>query len=130
MSKKFNFIGPFVKQHGKWDQTVLNSEWHCFYHIYWSLWRKASSKKSLLLIIKIPGLFFNTLTAGQKYSLLNWDNLTPPTQMQLSPKRIAFSQFFSAFLKCRLNLQYFWKKKITLIAHAFWKLRSPKTLVR
>ena len=31
--------------------------------------------------------------------------------MQLSPKGIAFSQFFSAFLKCRLNLQYFWKKK-------------------
>ena len=48
---------------------------------------------------RISGLFFNTLTAGQKYSLLNRQNLTPPTQMQLSLKGKKFSQFFFAFSK-------------------------------
>ena len=110
MSKKSRFRGPFDKQYGKWNQTVLKSEWHPFYHIYWSLWRQLTSKNSLLVIGKISGLFFNTLTAGQKYSLLNRDNLAPPTQMQLSLKAKTFSQFFSAFSKWRLKVEDFRKK--------------------
>ena len=39
-----------------------------------------SWKKSLLVICKILGLFINTLTADDKYSLLNRDNLTQPIQ--------------------------------------------------
>ena len=76
MSKKSRFRGPFEKQHGKWDQTVLKSQWHNFYDIYWSLWGQLSSKKFLLGIGKISGLFLDTLTVGQKYCLLNRDNLT------------------------------------------------------
>ena len=110
MSKKSRFRWSFDKQHGKWDQNLLKSEFHQFYHIYWSLWRQWSSEKSLLLICKISGLFFNTLTAGQKYSLLKRDNLKPPTQMQLSPKGKTFSQFFSAFLTCRFNFEDFQEK--------------------
>ena len=30
MSKKSRFRGPFDKEHAKWDQTELKSEWHCF----------------------------------------------------------------------------------------------------
>ena len=101
MSKKSRFRGPFDSQHGKWDQTVLKSEWHSFYHIYWSLWSQLSSIKLILLIDKISGHFFNTLTADQKYSLLNRENLTEPSEMQLSLKRITFPQVSSAFLKCR-----------------------------
>ena len=59
------------------------------------------SKRSLLVIGKIVGLFFNTLTAGQKYSLLNKDKLTQPIEMQSSLKRKTISEFFSTFLKCR-----------------------------
>ena len=76
MSTKYRFRGLFDKQHGKWDQTVLTSDWHHFYHIYWLLWRQLSSKKSLLVISKILGTFLNTLTACHKYSLLSTDNLT------------------------------------------------------
>ena len=43
----------------------------------------------------------NTLTAGNKFSLLNRDKLTQPIQMQFSKKQKAFSQLFSAVLKCR-----------------------------
>ena len=41
---------------------------------------------SLIVICKILGLFVNALTAGQKYSPLNRDELTRPIQMQLSQK--------------------------------------------
>ena len=131
------FRGPFDKQNGKWDQRVLKSEWHHFYHFYWSLWGQLISKNSLLVIRKFSGLFFNTLTVGQKVirkfsglffntltvgqkvirkfsglffntltvgqkdSLLNRNNLTSPTLMQLSLNVKAFSQIFSAYLKCR-----------------------------
>ena len=54
------------------------------YYLYWSSWRLLSWKKSLLVICKILGLFVNTLTADEKYSLLNRDNLMQPIQMQLS----------------------------------------------
>ena len=91
MFKKSRFGGPLEEQDAKWDQTVLESEWHNFYHFYGSLWRQLSSKKSLLVIGKSSELFFNTLTAVQKYSLLNRDNLTQPTQMQLSLKGKTFS---------------------------------------
>ena len=86
-------FGP-DNQHGKWDQTVLKSEQHHFYDIYWSLWRQLSSKKSLLIIGNISGLFFNTLSYDQKYCLLNRDNLTQPIEMQLSLKGKTFSQLF------------------------------------
>ena len=42
---------------------------------------------------------FKHIDCCQKYSLLNRDNFTPPTQMQLSLKGKTFSEFFSAFLK-------------------------------
>ena len=48
--------------------------------------------------IKIVRLFVNTLAADEKHYLLNRDNLTQPTQMQLSQKQKAFSQFFPLHL--------------------------------
>ena len=53
------------------------------------------------MIGKISGLFFNTLTSDQKFSLLNRDKLTQAIEMQLSKKQKAFSQFFPAILKGR-----------------------------
>ena len=53
----------------------------------------------------------NTLSADDKYSLLNRDNLKQRFQMQLSQKSKAFSQFFFGFLKSTLNLELFRKKK-------------------
>ena len=88
----------------------LKSERDHFSHVYWSLWRQLSLEKSLLVIGKISALLFNTLTAGHNYSLLNRDNLTQRTQMQLSPKGKTFCQFFSTFLTARLNFENFQKK--------------------
>ena len=66
--------------------------------------------KCLLVIGKISGLFFNTLTSGQRSSLLKRDNLTPPTQMHLSLKGKTFALFLSPFLTSRLNFEHFQKK--------------------
>ena len=64
----------------------------------------------MLELCKILGLFVNTLTDDDKYSLLYRDNLTQPIQILLSQKRKNFSRFFSAFLKSTLNFKHFQKK--------------------
>ena len=55
-------------------------------------------------------LFFNTLSAIDKYSLFNRDNLTEPIQMQLSQKQKAFSEHFSTYFKSNLDFDHFQKK--------------------
>ena len=53
----------------------------------------------MLVLCKISGVFLNTLTDDDKYSLLYGDNLTQPIQILLSQKQKTFFEFFSAFLK-------------------------------
>ena len=69
-----------------------------------------SKKKSVLVRRKALQLFVNTLTADDKYSLPNRDNLTQPKWTQLSQKQKPFNQFFLKFSKSALNLKYFQKK--------------------
>ena len=83
----------------------------------------------MLVLCKILRLFVNTLTDDDKYSLLYRDNLKQPIQILLSQKQKTFSQFFSPFLKYKLNFQHF-QKKMTLIADVFSKLPSPKKVIR
>ena len=110
MSIKSRFKGSFKKQHGKCVQTLLKFAWQNLYHIYWSLWRQLTCKKSLLVTWKISRLFPKTLSADGKYSLLNRDILSQPIQMQLSRKEKTFSQLFYAFLKSSLNFEHFQTK--------------------
>ena len=49
--------------------------------------------------------------------------------MQLCLKGKSFSEFFSPFLKCRLNFENL-KQKMTLITDVFSKLWIPKNVVR
>ena len=53
----------------------------------------------MLELCKTLGLFVNTLTDDDKYSLLYRDNLTQEIQILLSQKRKTFSQLFSKILK-------------------------------
>ena len=55
-------------------------------------------------------MFVNTLTADDKYFLLNRDNLTQPVRTHISQKQKAFSKFFVPFSKSKLNFEYFQKK--------------------
>ena len=117
--------GPFDKQHGKRTQALLKPALQHLYHINWSLARKLCWKKSLLLTWKILVLLVSTLAAVQKYLVLNRDNLKVPIQMQLSQKQKTFPQFMPTFLKSIFNFKHF-KKKMTLIAFTFLKLRTRK----
>ena len=46
------------------------------------------------------------MTADDKYSLLNRDNLTQPIPTRLSQKQKASSEFFLAFSKSTLNFKH------------------------
>ena len=50
------------------------------------------------------------MTADDKYSLLNTDNLTQPIPTQLSQKQKAFAELFLAFSKSTLTFEHFQKK--------------------
>ena len=50
------------------------------------------------------------MSAVDKCSLPNRDNLMQPIHMQLSQKLKTFSEFFSCFSKSRLNFEHFQKK--------------------
>ena len=110
MPKKSCLREPFDKQHGKRAKPLLKSASRYLYHIHLSLPRQLSWRKSLFLTSKILALLVNTLSANEKYPLLNWDNLTIPFQMQLSQKQKSFAHFFAAFFKSGMNFKYFEKK--------------------
>ena len=110
MSKKFRLRLPFQNQHGKWVSTFSKFERQNLYHIYWSTRRQFSCKKSLLVICKSLRLFVNTMSAVDKSSLPNTDNLMQPIHIQLSQKLKTFSELFPAFSKFRLNFEHFQKK--------------------
>ena len=69
-----------------------------------------SWKKSSSLWYEILRLFVNALTAADKYSDSNMQNLPQQFQTPLSQKQKTFSSFFIAFLKCAWNLEHFRKK--------------------
>ena len=83
----------------------------------------------MLVLCRILGLFVNTLTDDDKYSLLYRDNLIQPTQILLSQKQMTFYQFFSAFLKSKLSFKHF-QKKMILIGDIFPELPSRKVVIR
>ena len=62
----------------------------------------------MLVLCKMLRLSVNTLTADDKYSLLNRNNLTQPIHMELCQKLKASSQRFLHFPN--LHLQHFHNK--------------------
>ena len=109
--------------------TLFKSERQHLRHIYCSTGRQFSCKKSPLVICPRLSLFVNTMTAVDKCSLPNRDNLRQPIHKELSQKLSTFSQFFRACSKSGLNFEHF-EKKMTLIAYLFLRLRPAKIVVR
>ena len=125
ISKKSTFRAPFEKQHVKGDQTLSKFERHHLYHIYWSLWRLLSWKKSLVVTCKVLRMFIHILTTNEKCSLLNRDNLTHPIRMQLSQKQKKEISICLYVFEIYIQFWVFWKKKIIFRADVFPKLRTP-----
>ena len=86
-------------QHVKLSETLLKFSRMYFCDIFWSLWKKISSKNSLLEISEILRLFVNILTPDDKHSLSKSECLTQPVHIQLSQNQKIFWNFLSAFPK-------------------------------
>ena len=69
-----------------------------------------SWKKSPSVWYEILRLFVHALTADDKYSGSNMQNLLQKIQTALSEKQKTFSGFFIAFLQWTWNLEHFQKK--------------------
>ena len=69
-----------------------------------------SCKKSPSVWYEILRLFVKALTADDKYSGSNMQNLQQQFQTPLSQKKNTFSWFFIPFLKCAWYLEHFQKK--------------------
>ena len=89
---------------------MLKSAWHYFYPLSLSIRDKLSWKKSPSVWYEILRLFVNALTADDKYSASNMQNLQQQLQTPLAQKQKTFSGFFIAFLKSTWNLEHFQKK--------------------
>ena len=75
----------------------------------------------------MSGLFVHTLTADDKYSVLNKDNFLQHLQMILSQKRKTFSQFF--FYLFIYLFFFFWVFEIDIQFWTFSKKRWPLKLM-
>ena len=84
LSKKCRLRTSIDSQHVKRSQTIMNSAWENFYHIFPSLWREMIQKISALSKSEISGAFFNTLTGDDKYAFPDCENLGFPIPMQFS----------------------------------------------
>ena len=69
-----------------------------------------SWKKSSSVWYELLRLFVRALTADDKYSGSNMQNLLQQFQTPLFHKQKTFTRFFIAFLKCAWNLEHFFKK--------------------
>ena len=75
-------------------------------------------------------MFRNTLTANDKYSFQDLENLLSPTQIQLSLKPKTFYDFFSGHFWNLSQILNILEKKMIFIATLLRKLQTVKDLVR
>ena len=69
MRKKPHVRALMDSQRVKMSKTFLYSAQQYFRHIFLLLWKKYSSKNSVLVVSEILRLFVNMLTPNEKYSL-------------------------------------------------------------
>ena len=115
-TKRSCFRTPFANERVNGFQTLLKSARHYYYPLFSSIRGKLSWKKSPSVWYKILRLFVHALTADDKYSRSNMQNLPQQFQTPFSQKQKTFSGFFIAFPKCAWNLEHFQKKNMSILA--------------
>ena len=89
---------------------MLKSARNYYNPLFSSIRSKSSCKKLPSVWYEILRLFFNALTADDKYSDSNMQNLPQQFQTPLSQKKNTCSWFFIAFQKRAWNLEHFQKE--------------------
>ena len=82
-----------------------------FHHFFSSLLQTLILEISSLEICWISGLFCNTLTANDKYTVRDCVNMSSPIQMELSLKPAIFPDVFVPFLEYTSDCKHFVKKR-------------------
>ena len=127
MSKKSSFKTPFNSQYVKRSQTLLESVGQHFNHIFSSLWQKQSWKMLLLVIFEDLGLFVNTLTADNKFSLHNSENTRNQFKSNYLTNKKIFIKYLLFFWKTNYILNIF-KRRWPSYFMYFLNYRLRKTL--
>ena len=83
LSKKRRFRTSFDSQDVKGSLTLRTSAWQHLYHIFSSLWEQMIWKMSPLMKFEGLGALVNTLTADEKYTVMDCQNLQFPIQIRL-----------------------------------------------
>ena len=109
-SKRPCFRTPSANEGVNGFQTLLKLARHHYYLLFSSIRSKLSWEKSPSVWYEILRLFVNALTADDKYSGSNLQNLPQQFQTPLSQKQKTFSGFLIGFLKCPLNFEHFQQK--------------------
>ena len=104
------FKTPFGNEGVHGLQILLKSARHHYYPIAPWIGDKLSCKKSTLVKFEILGLFVNTLSADEKYSSRNIQNLTQQLQTTMSQKQMTFYRIFITYVKSRTSSDDFVKK--------------------
>ena len=87
-------------------------------------------ERAPLFKFEIIGVFVNTLTADDKFPVLDSVNLQFPIQMELSSKQKLFSEVFIPFVESSSNFLNIFKKLMIVIVNPFSKLQTVKDLVK
>ena len=111
MPKKPRVRTLMNSRHVKESETLHKSTQQYFCQIFWSLWKKISSKNFFLVLSEILRLSCKHIdTRWQVFSLSRSECFTQPIEMQLSPNQKIFSEFFSAFPESALKFRILWEK--------------------
>ena len=121
MSKNPGFRTPFDSQHAKGSKRLLKiARKHFYYNFSWLSEEKR--KISLLEIFEILGLFVNTLTADDEYSLCKSENLPPQLKYNFLTNKKLFPNLLFHFWNLHQILKYF----LFFVASLFVTLRTVK----
>ena len=83
---------------------------------------------SPLVLGELLKVFVNTVIAGDKYTVQDFENLQLPIPMQLSQKRKTFSRILVHFWNVHQILNIF-EKRMIIIVFVFPKVQIVKVLV-
>ena len=109
MSKKPRLRTPCDSEHVKQSEKLTTSlPSYCFITL-----AKIDLENTHLSVSEIVGVFVNTSTVDNKYSLRKRKNLQQPIQLQLCRKRKYFSEYLAAYLKSTSYIVHFEKNDDT-----------------
>ena len=102
-SKRSCFRTPLANERVNGFQTLLKSARHHHYSLFSSIRGKWSCKKSPSVWYEILRLFVNALTADEKYSGSNMQNLQQQFQTHYLKNKRLFRSFLLDFLNVHEN---------------------------